>query len=147
MTKSLPTSDKLKNEYHLVLLQNVLNEIPEPSIDLFFQQQNKEKNKVAIKKSNIFMENLKLFLDRLSPEIGYCIITTRGRQNHYLADRIKDYFTEEDSFHYIFNNQKASLITPIDEDQKIKKHIYEGHLPWDYRSRENSPKVFVIKKL
>jgi hypothetical protein len=79
LTKPLSEMNfELKDEYHVVFLQNVLNEIPTPGV--YFDKKANENNE---RKSNIFLENMKLFLERISPDVGYCIFATRGSQNYY----------------------------------------------------------------
>tara|TARA_Y100000590_G_C15680854_1_gene999718 strand:+ start:791 stop:1816 length:1026 start_codon:yes stop_codon:yes gene_type:complete len=124
---------QLKQEYHLIFLQNFANEIPRSDQD-----------------TSSLINNLKLFIGRLKPGIGYCVIAGRGLQNFLVDDLIRDYVEQEQSLEFVIKGKRIDLNAnhKEEEDAELKDYIY-SEVPWkyDYRRFDNKPIVFVIKSV
>jgi len=118
---------ELKDSYHLIILQNVANEI--------------------LEENKFFMENLKLFLKRVKPEIGYCVVATRGRQNSKLMTLIRDHVEHESHLRLVIDERSELDFSSYQkQDRKLKKHIF-SQIPFEYRSMNNNSKAIVIKSV
>jgi len=133
LTKPISSIDEeLKQEYHLIFIQNLANEIPKSEA-----------------KTNSFIKNLKLFIKRLKPGVGYCVIATRGYQPRKLLSLMTEYVEQEDSLELVIKGKKIDLNadSPLEKDPKIVRYIYEGIPSWDYRSSDNKPYVIALKSV
>ena len=127
---------QLKQEYHLIFLQNLANEIPRSD-----------------QETRSFINNLKLFIGRLKPGVGYCVVASRGYQHLGVNDLIRDYVEQEESLEFVIEGLRIDLNADHQEgeDPKLKNYIY-SEVPWnyrrfDYRRFDNNSVVFAIKSV
>ena len=128
-------ANQIKQEYHLIFLQNLANEIP-----------------TSDQETRSLINNLKLFIGRLKPGVGYCVIASRGYQNLRVNNLIRDYVEQEESLEFVIDSRRIELNANCEEqkDDVLKDYIYsEVYVGsrFDYRRFDNNPLIFAIKSV